>query len=524
MKDFGLNSLLLVFFFSLAFSSSAQITFQKTFGGNQSTFGYSVQQTTDGGYIMTGLTSFGAGNEDVYLIKTDSHGNTLWKKTYGGIDSDCGFSVQQTADGGYIIVGYSESFTGGTSDVYLIKSDANGNQIWTKTFGGSRNDQGNSLHQTSDGGYIIAGSTNSFFNQAFDTHLYLIKTDSNGDSLWTRTFGATDDIHCGSSVLESADGGYVTCGIFFSRTSLLKIDVQGNLIWNKTFGILGCSIVSSFLQFANGGYIITGSVSFGPGNVDVYLIKTDTIGNVLWTKTFGGSHDDYGQSVQQTSDNGYIIAGYTNSFGTGNFDTYLIKTDVNGDTLWTKIIGGSGNDLGYSVHQTFDDGFIILGQSQSFGFGNTDFYLTKTDANGFSGCNEGNTTTTIVNIAVAFAAIPDTSIAHPNTIVTNPSTVIGSWGIDSVICTSVGIHELNKEESFIISPNPASSTFTIHSDAQLQNAQLEIYNLIGEKAGSWRFSNGKEEITIDVSGLNPGLYVVKVQSVKGTLVQKIVIQ
>jgi hypothetical protein len=232
----------------------------------------------DGGYIIAGYTnSFGAGSYDVYLIKTDASGNAVWSRTYGGSNDDRGNGVRQTQDGGYIVAGFTTSFGAGGNDVYLIKTDAAGNATWTRTYGGSANDAGQSVQQTQESGYIVVGYTVSFGAGSHD--VYLIKTDAAGNATWTRTYGGSNN-----------DDGF------------------------------------SVQQTLNGGYIITGSTSsFGAGGADVYTIKTDAAGNAAWTRTNGGPYLDSGNGVQQTTDGGYIIAGCTASYGAGSVDVYLIR-------------------------------------------------------------------------------------------------------------------------------------------------------------------------------------------------------
>jgi hypothetical protein len=346
--------------------------------------GYSVQETIDGGYIICGITTtFNDVGWDVYLIKTNNFGDTLWTKTYGGIESDWGRSVKQTLDGGYIITGWTESFGNGDKDVYLIKTDGIGNIIWTQVFGGVNIDKGESVIETNDGGFVILGETTSYGNGIWD--IYLIKTDHNGDTLWTKTFGG-EFSEFGKSVQQTTDGGFIitgstdTYGFGGVDVYLIKTDVDGNTLWNKTFGSDQDEYGQSVKQTSDGGYIIAG-FTYSIED-DVYLLKTDENGLLLWTKTYGGESMDWGYSVQQTIDNGYIVAGVTNSYGNGDKDVYLVKTNSIGDTLWSKAFGDIDIDFGHSVQQTSDLGYIITGVSTSFENGDTFVYLIKTDEDG----------------------------------------------------------------------------------------------------------------------------------------------
>ena len=360
--------------------------FQKTFGGDSLDIGYSVQQTSDGEYIITGSTgSYGNGDSDVYLLKTDANGDSLWAKTFGGANQDFGSSLELTLDEGYIIVGRT-TYGNGDKDVYLIKTDANGDSLWTKTYGGSSVDFGLFVVQTLDSGYIITGTTESFGNGGRD--IYLIKTDANGDSLWTTTFGGSV-FDVGNCVQQTTDGGYIIIGGTNSfgngdrDTYLIKTDEDGVEQWNQTFGGTAYDVGNSVQQTTDGGYIITGRTgSYGSGDKDVYLIKTDEDGVEQWNQTFGGIAFDLGTSVKQTPDEGYIISGGTNSFGNGGRDVYLIKTDDNGTELWNKAFGGSSDDIANSLQLTSDGGYIIIGFTEHSGNGDRDLLLVKTDGNG----------------------------------------------------------------------------------------------------------------------------------------------
>ena len=267
----------------------------------------------------------GPGGESTYDI---------YNKTFGGINSDEAYAVQHTSDGGYILAGRTMSFGAGEYDAWLIKTDADGNKVWDKTFGGISDDEANAVQQTSDGVYILAGLTASFGDGSAD--VWLIKTDENG-----------------------------------------------NKVWDKTFGGIGPDYAYAVKQTSDGGYILAGdTISFGAGGMDFWLIKTDTDGNKVWDKTFGGSSHDEGCAVQQTSDGGYILAGYTDSFGAGGGDAWLIKTDADGNKVWDKTFGGISGDVASAVQQTKDGGYILAGYTGSFGAGVYDAWLIKTDAEG----------------------------------------------------------------------------------------------------------------------------------------------
>ncbi|MCP4117827.1 MAG: hypothetical protein GY737_20995 [Desulfobacteraceae bacterium] len=361
-----------------------KLSFTANFGGTDDDYGNSVQQTEGGGYIITGWTeSYGSSesDRDVYLIKTDGIGKKIWSATFGGSDSDYGNSVRQTTDGGYIVAGTTESFVSQGSQVYLIKIDSSGNTIWTKTFGSKYFNSGKYVQQTADGGYIIAGSTSLYDNTS---DFYLIKTDGSGNETWSKTYGGTDNYEA-LSVEQTKDGGYIIAGPkgYYKEGYLVKTDGSGNETWSKTFGDKACYSVH---QTTDGGYIIGANEL---GGTDSSLIKTDSSGNETWSATFDGIKFENGDSVQQTTDGGYIIAGWTSGseLPPGSTvwisDVNLIKTDGSGNEIWSSTFGGKWSDSAHSVQQTADGGYVIAGNTDSYGGGaDTNVYLIKTDGNG----------------------------------------------------------------------------------------------------------------------------------------------
>ena len=361
------------------------ITWEKVMGGNGEDRGMSVEQTIDGGYIITGYTEIGSpgyGNFDVWLIKTDSFGNVEWDETFGGSGDDRGYSGQQTADGGYIIAGYTDSYGAGDSDVWLIKTDVQGNSLWEKTYGGTKGEKGSFVQITSDGGYIITGARDSYAPGDTTCDGWLIKTDSLGNEEWSSTFGDTYS-DWGYCVRQTSDGGYIIGGltetfISYYDAYLVKTDSLGDEEWSKKFGKSDeRDSGTCVLQTTDGGYVLAGYThSYGAGDYDVWMIKTDDMGNEQWDKTFGDGAWDQANSVQPTMDGGYIIAGMTRSgtFGAVWEDVWLIKTDAAGEEQWNKDFGGDAVDYGRSVQQTADGGYIIVGDTNSFS-GGTNLFL-----------------------------------------------------------------------------------------------------------------------------------------------------
>jgi hypothetical protein len=361
----------------------------QTYGGTEKDGALSLVQTSDGGYAMVGYTrSFGAGEDDFWLIKTDEAGNMQWNRTYGGAGSDIAFSLIETSDGGYALVGYTASFGAGSDDFWFVKTDSSGNMEWNRTYGGTDGDYAFSLVETSDGGYTIAGYTRSYGAGRDD--FWLIKVDSSGNAEWNQTYGGWDDEGT-ISLVQTSDGGYALAGMTesFGHGSdrddfwFVKTDSSGNMEWNQTYGGTIREYGFCLVQTSDGGYAFAGTTcSFGAGNHDSWLVKTDAFGNMEWNQTYGGADADGSSSMIHTTDGGYVLAGSTNSFGAGEYDFWLIKTDEAGNMQWNRTYGGAGSDIASSLIETSDGGYAIAGYTYSVGAGNSDAWLVKTDEQG----------------------------------------------------------------------------------------------------------------------------------------------
>jgi hypothetical protein len=304
---------------------------------------FSLVETADGGYAIAGYTNSSGADYDFWLVKTDGVGNVEWNQTYGGPAVDIPGTLVVTSDGGYAIAGTTDSFGAGNTDFWLVKTDAAGNMEWNKTYGGADYDAASSLIVTSDGGYAIAGYTRSF--GAGDRDFWLVKTDAAGNMEWNQTYGGANSEEAGSLVVTS-DGGYAIAGAWdvvydidpvhgFSISNgdfwLVKTDAFGNMEWNQTYGGAWSDRAGSLVVTSDGGYALAGITnSSGIEDGDFWLVKTDAFGNMEWNRTYGGTDYDCAESLIATSDGGYALAGFTSSFGVGGGDFWLIKTDENG--------------------------------------------------------------------------------------------------------------------------------------------------------------------------------------------------
>jgi len=513
------NLLFIVSFLILhpAFSQAPAIQWQKSLGGTGDDRATSITQTVDGGTVTAGysLSNNGDvtgnhGGTDYWVVKLDSTSTIQWQKCLGGTGDDRARSIVQTTDGGYVVAGNSTSYNGdvtgnhGGIDYWVAKLDTTGAIQWQKCLGGTQQDVPYAIQQTTDGGYIVARNSFSSDGDVTGNHggvdYWVVKLDSTGTLQWQKSLGGTG-ADWGQSIVQTADGGYVAAGPSDSNNGdvtgnhggqdywVVKLDAAGNIQWQKSLGGTSLDAAYSIAQTTDGGYVAAGTSSSNNGDVtgnhggsDYWVVKLDGVGVIQWQKSLGGTTGDGAYSIAHTTDGGYVVAGYSlsnNGDVTGNHggaDYWVLKLDSAGTLQWQKSLGGTGADLGQSIVQTADGGYVTAGYSLS----------NDGDVTG----NHGNNDYWVVKLA------PDFPTAF------------------NALEQSVF--------SISLSPNPATNEITIHSGT-FNVQRIEIINVLGERVYDQQLSTLNFELqTVDVSQLPSGIYFVKVKGEAGERVAKFV--
>ncbi len=492
------------------------LEWETNLGGINSDAATSIQQTNDGGYIVAGHTASNSGDvggnngiKDYWIVKLDENGNLVWENNLGGSDWDWATSIKQTADGGYIIAGWSGSNDGdvggnnGGYDYWIIKLDTNGNLVWEKNLGGNDFDIPNSIQQTTDGGYIVAGRSSSINGDVGgnngNTDYWIVKLDTSGNIVWENNLGGSgDDI--AESIQQTTDGGYIVAGYSSYGDGdvggnngndgstdywVVKLDTSGNLVWENNFGGSNTDIAKSIQQTTDGGYIVVGYSYSNDGDVgghngdgDYWIVKLDASGNLVWENNLGGSDEEIAYSIQQTIDGGYIVAGETssddgdvggNNDEWGTPDYWIVKLDASGNLVWESNFGGTSHDAAESIQQTTNGGYIIAGYTYSI--------------NGDVGGNNGSRDYWIVKLGADLS--------------------IGDYTIDNIIS---------------LYPNPAENTFTIANLSETIS-KVEILDLQGRVI--LVISEIHNNI-VDINKLQAAMYIVKVYAATNVYTQQII--
>ena len=530
------NLILLLLCICIYINGNAQTHLQAehSYGGTAVDNAFSIQQTKDGGFIAAGHTKSNngqvhgnhGGNEfDFWVIKLNKNGAIQWQKCLGGTFDETAFSIQQTSDNGYIVAGEANSKNGqvtgnhGVLDFWVVKLDDTGNLLWQKSLGGSKDDFATSIQQTKDGGYIVAGGTNSNDGDVTNHHgltiaadYWLVKLDAGGNKQWQKSYGGTNG-DVAMSVIQTKDSGYALAGNTTSKNGdvrsvhdtiygdawIIKTDKLGNIQWQKTYGGSDYEQANSIQQTKDGGYVAcgwtrsnNGDVKGNHGNYDFWIIKLDSIGLLKWQRALGGSNGDLAYSIEQTNDKGYIVAGGTTStdgqvtglHGTGKEDFWVVKLNIHGNILWQQALGGTEFEEARSVDQTKDGGYVVAGWS---GWDNPN--------NGDVTGNHGNYDFWIVKLS------------------------------ENAHAASVQNVSVTNNLDFRLSPNPASSFLQVNINADLPTAVLQVTNERGYVIFKRTVSiNTSQQIQIDVSKLHQGIYYVTLSSGKNVSTKQFIKQ
>jgi hypothetical protein len=449
------------------------------FGGNDFDSFESLIKTDDGNYVAAGLTeSFGSGEWDMLLVKMNASGIVLWSKSYGGPDLDAAFSVIQTIDGGYLLTGFTESFGIANRDLWIVKTDSLGDSLWSHTYGDSGMDWGSSASQSADGGFMIVGTRAPMFSPS---DIWMIKTNSGGDTLWTKTFGSQQYADFCHRIIETSDGNYLLSGNIAGMMSLIKTDPNGNEIWQRSFvSATQFTTAESVIETQDGGYVAAGRNLAALGQYSaIWIIKTTAGGDSDWVKCYTGDQEYQSAfDVTQLSNGNLLIVGSRGN-SLNDLDGLVMETDSSGDSLWLDTFGGHYAEEYFHAVLTANDGnYWVAGATGTYGLGSRDGWLL---------CLEGYT-----------SATQPSPLPSPSSFTLHPP-----------------------------SPNPFNATTAISYQLQApSHVSLKVFDTAGRLMATLiegQRPAGMHEVTFDGSGLASGLYLARLTAGGFTATQKLVL-
>lgn len=478
MKKFFLAS---IFILMVAIPHSLYAQWAMLYRGSGDDWANSVQKTSDGGYIIAGYTqSFGEGLSDIWVLKLSFAGDIEWQHTYGGIQDEEAYSIQETIDGGYVVVGYTESFGLGNTDIWVLKLTQEGDIEWQRTFGGSGDEWANSVQQTSDGGYIIGGSSDSFGNG--EVGFLVIKLNALGNDVWQEYYTPFVNGYL-RSIQETSDGGYIAAGHIYPSINysvdllILKLDSIGRIDWKRYYGGSQDDWANAIQVTGDGGYFVAGyTESFGAGNLDFWVLKLTSAGDIDWESAIGGSGDDWANSAHQTSDGGFIVAGTSDSFGAGLSDFWLLKLSSLGSIDWEMAYGDVGEEAAFSIQQTDDDlGYVVAGITDSYSSGDLDILVLKLDSDG------------AIDLSCSLEEITSASVA-------STGATLGEINI------SLQTTSLDPQITNIIPQESAADAYLVCENRPEISGSVKTEGNVGIEGVTITFSGDEGETTTDTDG------------------------
>lgn len=513
--------LLFLVFANLCYGQSAQIIL----GTPENEENYPMIRLANGDYVFAGNTkNAGFGGKDVLVTRTDAAGNLIWSKQYGGGGDETAISISETSDGGFVVGGEGFS-TDVNGQAFLFKVDGSGAMQWWKEYGDAFYDITYSVLGLADGSIISAGLMEV---APIDYDAFLMKTDANGDTLWTKVIGLPGIEHA-VNVIQTSDSGFIFCGKALGIGQgvcdcwFVKTDMNGDTLWTSVIGGQGWDESMDIIEQPNGYIVCGGSNSEGNSDYDMILMQLDFSGNLVWVKQYGGIHVEDAYCVQEVPGEGYVLAGYTetysysNSRGTDSSNAYLIKTNYTGDTLWSMVYGGTLKEECFSVALVPTVGYTLAGYSASFG-DSLQTYLFMTDTAGFSGCDERRTQPHV--LVPNFIRSNYAFHVNGGYAVTAPARSQQNTGTNRTVnCGSPLMIETASNQATLLFPNPTCEEFTVRATANIRT--VRVYSAAGSEVYYGTFDSARShEVTLAAPAIS-GTYIVEVELETGEVLSKV---
>ena len=517
----------------------AQYQFHRLIGGPDHERCQTAFSTPDNCYFINAATlSYGQGDVDVMLMKLDSLGQTIWDFSYGTPTYDNAEFAILTSDSSFVCVGRSNLLAGSPESAIMFRIDQAGGMIWSQAFSGNGNNNLVRVLQTSDLGFAATGYTANSMNG--DADILLVRTDSNGDTIFSRSYG-TIETEAGTGIIQLPDAGFLICGrqitfpggIARADGILLRTDAAGNLLWTKQYGDVQWEELTAIRQAADGGFFVVGSTTgYGAGDYDVLLMKTDSSGAVVWSKTYGGLHSDAGYDLHITSDSSLIISGYTESLGYGHLrvagddstNIFLMKTDQTGGLIWMEVYGDGLQDEGFLCAIANDGGYLVTGFTTNYLLSDSSQMLViKTDANGESGCHElsvlpVDSVFSMPFIDVNYSEYSGLTITALNLVRSSITTAN-----DNACLYAFSNSDHTSNDAIQVFPNPFNEFIDIFIAGSEQETVITLTDMLGRDVVSMPVVN--ESMRIYLPAVKPGVYLLTQQSPAGdVLISKKVVK
>lgn len=513
----------LVFCLTVASMQSFAQSAQVILGTPENEENYPMIRLTNGDYVLAGNTkNIGFGGKDALVTRTDAAGNLIWSKQYGGGGDETAISISETSDGGFVVGG--EGFSSDPNgQAFLFKIDGTGVMQWWKEYGGAFYDITYSVQGLADGSIISAGLMEVAFT---DYDAFLMKTDANGDTLWTKTIGLLGIEHA-VNVTQTADSGFIFCGKALGigqgvcECWIVKTDMNGDTLWTSVIGGQGWDESMDIVEQPNGYMVCGGSNSVGNSNYDFILMELDLSGNMVWVKQYGGTNAEDAYCLQEIPGEGYILSGYTetysytNSRGTDSSNVWLVKTNYAGDTLWSMVYGGNLKEECFSVAVVPNVGFAAAGYSASYG-DSLQTFLFMTDTAGYSGCANRRTQPTV--ISPAFVQTNYSFNVNSGYAVSSPSRSQQNTGASRAVnCGSpLSVAATLPAPGIKYFPNPATQRFTVQAAENIVEVCLISSNGVHTMCTAFDAGNLSHEMNVETPVL-AGWYIVEVKLESGAV-------